>query len=112
MNANADNSTQEHRLTRQGSNSWEAGVKEDFHYDDRKKKRKELLFDVRAFKNRNLHLRLNQRFILALNVEHGRLKGWLNSPQEAATELRDPEAAKFFRSNLQLNAGNPTLLLT
>ena len=87
-------------------------MKEDFHYDDRKKKRKELLFDVRAFKNRNLHLRLNQRFILALNVEHGRLKGWLNSPQEAATELRDPEAAKFFRSNLQLNAGNPTLLLT
>ena len=111
-NLGFDHPTQEHRLTRQGSNSWEAGVKEDFHYDDRKKKRKELLFDVRAFKNRNLHLRLNQRFILALNVEHGRLKGWLNSPQEAATELRDPEAAKFFRSNLQLNAGNPTLLLT
>jgi len=72
----------------------------------------DILFDVKAFKNRNLHLRLNQKFILALNVEHGRLKGWLRSPQEAVDELNDPEAADFFKSTIQLGTGNLPLLLT
>jgi hypothetical protein len=49
--------------------------------------------------------------MLALNVEHGRLKGWLRSGQEAARELDEPAAAQYFNSNAQLAAGDPTLLL-
>ena len=62
----------------------------------------ELLFEVRAFKNRNIHMRLNQKFALAFNVEYGRLKGWLNSGEEAARETGDPEAAALFRTHLYL----------
>lgn len=47
----------------------------------------EPLLEVRAFLNRNLHIRMNQRFALALNVEFGRLKGWLRSGREAAEEV-------------------------
>jgi hypothetical protein len=72
----------------------------------------EIIFDVRAFKNGNLHLRLNKKFMLALNVEYGRLKGWLRSASEAVDELGEPEAADFFRDNLQISYANPALLLT
>lgn len=71
-----------------------------------------LLFDVKGFKNRNLHIRFNQKFILAMNVEYGRLKGWLKNGAQAAEELNSPEAAELFKSNLQLASGDPTLLLT
>lgn len=90
---------------------WKPGQTKEFFYYDQKKQRLELLFDVKGFKNGNLHLRLNQRFILALNVEHGRLKGWLRTPTEAAEELRDPEAAALFNTSFRLTAGNPALLL-
>jgi hypothetical protein len=55
-----------------------------------------MLMDVRAFQNGNLHIRLNQQFALALNVEMGRLKGWLRTAAEATEELGQPEAAKYF----------------
>jgi hypothetical protein len=89
---------------------WCPGAKVEFFYEDKKKGR-QILFDVRAFQNGNSHFRLKQEFMLALNVEHGRLKGWLRTPAEAAEELKDPEAATYFKSNLQLLSDNPTLLL-
>jgi hypothetical protein len=71
----------------------------------------EILFEARAFQNGNIHLRLAKKFALALNVEFGRLKGWLRDAGEAATELNDPEAAKFFNTTLRLGGGNNALLL-
>jgi hypothetical protein len=71
----------------------------------------EELFEVKAFKNGNTHIRLNQRFALALNVEYGRLKGWLKTANEAVEELGEVEAADFFKSNLQLGAGDSPFLL-
>jgi SAM-dependent methyltransferase len=57
------------------------------------------LMTVRAFKNGNLHLMLANEFALTLNVEHGRLKGWVNDPGEVMSEMpevfsRDLESAK------------------
>jgi hypothetical protein len=49
---------------------------------------------------------------LALNVEHGRLKGWLRSAKEAVEELKDENAAKYFNGTTMIGNGNPTLLLT
>lgn len=69
------------------------------------------LFTVRAYGNGNLHLKLNKDFILALNVEHGRLKGWIKTPAQAAEDLGDKAAGQFFKSNLALPAGyNPLQL--
>lgn len=69
------------------------------------------LFEVKAFANGNLHFRFAPRFILALNVEFGRLKGWLKSGQEAAQELDNPEAAALFNSNALIGNGDGMLML-
>ena len=69
----------------------------------------EPLIEVRAYQNNNLHVRLNQEFALALNVEYGRLKGWLKTGAEAADELGDKNAARHFDSQLQL--GQHSLLM-
>lgn len=89
---------------------WKAGEAVTVEFRDSTGK-PEPLFNVRAFKNRNLHLKLNQEFILALNVEHGRLKGWIKTPAEAADEIQDPAAAARFGTVLQLPLSNPGNLL-
>lgn len=90
--------------------SWTSGEKVEFWGKDKRTGDGITIFDVRAFKNGNLHLRLHKSFILALNVEHGRLQGWLRSRDQAVEELGDTEAAEYFNSNLRLGA-NPMLLL-
>lgn len=64
----------------------------------------ESLFRVRAFHNRNMHLQLHPDFVHALNVQHGKLRGWLRDDAEAATELQIPRevAAKHFRPSFRL----------
>ena len=66
----------------------------------------ESLMRVRAFQNWNLHVQFHPDFIHALNVQHGRLKGWLRDDAEAATELEIPieVAAKHFTSGFRLTA--------
>ncbi len=62
------------------------------------------LFTVRAYKNGNMHLKLNKKFALALNVEVGRLKGWIHNAQHAADELGEDvqEVVKHFRKTFTL----------
>lgn len=103
--------TNDGRLSYHKREEWEAGQAQQFYFIHKKTNARVQLFDVRAFKNGNLHLRLNQSFILALNVEHGRLRGWLRSPEEAVAELGEPKAAAYFKSNLQLAPGSGLLLL-
>jgi len=64
----------------------------------------ESLYRVRAFHNRNLHLQCHPSFIHALNVQHGKLSGWLRNDAEAATELEIPRevAAKHFQPGFRL----------
>lgn len=71
-----------------------------------------VLMEVRAFKNGNLHIRLHQKFAAALNVEMGRLQGWLASKEQAESELgiEAKEAAKFFGSQFQLPTTSRLLL--
>lgn len=90
---------------------WTSGASHAFDYRDAKTGKTETLFRVRAFGNGNMHFKFSQRFILALNVEHGRLKGWIKTPAEAAQEMQDPAAASYFKTNLALPAGyNPLQL--
>lgn len=83
--------------------NWVTSESRDFYYK-KAGGESEILFSVRAYQNGNLHLKLNQSFILALNVEFGRLKGWIKNKQEAAEELNDPKAADYFNTNVKLLA--------
>lgn len=96
------------RLTYHGRSSWAVGSREVFWFTSDGKE--EVLFDVRAWLNRNLHIRLNQRFALALNVEVGRLRGWVKSGAEAATELGDITAAQYFGATVKLGTGSLPML--
>lgn len=89
-----------------GTCTWVSGEKVEFFCADGS-----LLFDVRAFLNGNMHIRLKKEFALALNVEVGRLRGWLKSGQEAADELGDKSAARYFGTNIRLGASSLPLLM-
>jgi hypothetical protein len=64
------------------------------------------LFRVRAFLNRNMHMQFHPEFIHALNVQHGKLRGWLRDDARAAEELEIPveTARRRFASNFRLTA--------
>jgi hypothetical protein len=70
--------------------AWEGSEARTFYWHDGTERA--LLFEVRAFKNGNLHLRFDPRFVQALNIQYGKLRGWLHSPEEAADELDVDEA--------------------
>lgn len=84
-----------------GSVEWQAGKKSTFYYKSMKSGELIELMTVKAFLNGNLHLCLNQAFMMRLNVEFGRLKGWLKTAQEAACELGISEdvAIQSFNAN-------------
>jgi hypothetical protein len=79
--------------------NWASNQLETFYVTSGRK-----LMDVRAFKNGNLHVRFHQDFIRKLNVEFGRLKGWLKSTQDAVDELgiTPQEAEEDFGSALNV----------
>jgi hypothetical protein len=87
--------------------NWTSGKKIVFNMEDGKP-----LMEVKAFKNRNIHIKFNQKFLVKLNVEFGRLKGWLKDKREASEELDIPIAQiKEFGSNFQIAPNNVPLLI-
>lgn len=91
-----------------GGFAWESGAKHSIMFRDHITGKDEVLFTAKAFKNGNLHIQFNQAFICKLNVEHGRLKGWVKSPKQAAEEMDIPLdiAQQSFGSNIQLGVSN------
>jgi hypothetical protein len=71
------------------------------------------LMEVKAYKNRNMHIRFDQNFMLAMNVEIGRLKGWIHNVQEAANELGESvdTVHKYFKSTYQVIPSDLSRLL-
>jgi hypothetical protein len=71
------------------------------------------LFDVKAFKKGTLHFRFRPQAIKALNIEAGRLLGWLRTAKEAAIETgcSEEDAVRFFGAN-QLLTPSAVRLLT
>lgn len=45
------------------------------------------LFEVKPFKNGNFHIKFSQKFMLKLNIELGRLNGWIHSKEQCAEEF-------------------------
>lgn len=75
---------------------------------------KQVLAEVKFFKNGNAHLFLNQDFTLRLNVEVGRLLGWVKTKEQASEEMGYPleEVEKSFGASQNLLMTANKLLLT
>lgn len=73
----------------------------------------EILFQVKAHKNGNLHFRFLPEAIKALNVEAGRLLGWLRGPSDVVEELgySEDEAKRFYSCTKLITPANARLLL-
>jgi len=54
---------------------------------DGKLQDKDLFLEYRCFKNGNIHLRLNQEFMKAFNIEVARLKGWIHNKEDIVNEF-------------------------
>lgn len=79
---------------------WLSNKAQTFVYKDTNTNTIKTLMAVKAFKNGNLHIKFNQKFIMQLNVEFGRLKGWLKSADEVAEELQiEPKKAQALYDN-------------
>jgi len=87
--------------SRQKTDEWLSNKSQDFYQN---KVANKILMSVKAFKNGNLHIKFNQKFIKTLNVEFGRLKGWLTNHVQASDELHIPikETKSLFKANYQL----------
>ena len=65
---------------------------------------KDLFLEYRCFKNGNIHLRLNQEFMKAFNIEVSRLKGWIHNKEDiinefdAELEITKEDCEKYFKS--------------
>lgn len=57
-----------------------------------------ILFEYRIHGNGNVHFKINQDFLKTLNIEAGKLKGWLKAPQDIMEEfnLSLDECVDFF----------------
>jgi hypothetical protein len=58
------------------------GGAQDFYTTDG-----ELAFTVRLYKNRNAHLKINQKLMMKFNIEVARLRRWINSHQDIQDEF-------------------------
>ena len=96
------------------NHNFEAGKKEKFICKDKSGK-DAVLMTVRAYMSGNFHIKFNQAFMLALNVEVGRLQGWIHNAQHAAEEMGEKVeyVSEFFNTAYSLeNDGNLVRLLT
>lgn len=71
---------------------------------------------VRAFKNGNMHIHFNPKVMLAINVEAGRLLGWIRNPAEACDEMdlngdEAQQATQLFGTAFKIGSGSRQLLL-
>lgn len=59
------------------------------------------LFTMKAFKKGTIHLNFDYDFITLINIELGKRKGWVTTPEQAAEELEIPiESAMKMLSNV------------
>lgn len=73
-----------------------------------------LLMDYVCYKNGNMHIRFNKEFMKALNVEVGRLLGWIHKKEDIATEFPEEMAKgaeKYFKQNYSCISNNAIKLL-
>lgn len=74
----------------------------------------EVIFEYKLFQNGNAHVKMNQKFCKAFNLEVGKLKNWLHEPEDVAREfdVSMEEAAQMWnKGSLQLISKSSPLLI-
>lgn len=86
---------------------WTGGQWENWYTND-----ENILFQVKAYKNGNLHLRFMPAAMMALNIEAGRLLKWVRTESDVVQEMGyiPAEVKKYFNHNAQIAAGSLPLL--
>lgn len=71
-----------------------------------------LFMSIRAYKNGNIHIKADQKFMKKLNIEAARLNGWVKSPEDASSEMDIPlhEVKELYGGNFQIT-GKGVLLI-
>lgn len=71
------------------------------------------LVEIRAYDKGSIHLKFDQSFMLNLNVEFGRLKGWVKHHREFESELDLDEGSteKYFNTVMKIDNKEPSLAL-
>lgn len=87
------------------NHNFEGGVKEEFYCTNKSGKHIKLM-EVRAYMNGNMHIKFDQSFMLALNVEIGRLQGWIHNSQQAADEMEESVESVEEHFNSAYSLGN------
>lgn len=90
------------------SRQWYSGAWQDWYHGDTD----DVLFQVKAYMNGNTHLRFMPDAIKALNVEAGRLLGWLRSAADVEVHLgySAEDARRFFFSTKRLSVSGVALI--
>lgn len=88
-------------------------IGEEYYHHDGVSSDDDIFTTVLGHKNGNVHFQINQQFMKKFNLEAGRLRGWLKTPQEAAEELdiSIEEASSYWKSNFTLIPENLPILL-
>ena len=83
------------------------------YFKDTYKGKNKIFMEYRAYKNGNMHIKFNQDFTKALNIEAARLLGWIKSPQDIVREFPEEYvdvAEKYFKANYRCTGRNIGLL--
>ena len=85
---------------------WKPGKEETFRYQD------EEFMKVRAYKNGNIHCKINQEFMKKFNIEMARLNKWVKDEVECSKELEidKEEVHKYWKTNKKLLINDIKLL--
>lgn len=74
----------------------------------------EILFEYKVYQNNNIHFKFNQKFLQVLNIEVGKLRGWIKKPQDIEDEfnISKKESIRYFtNTELYLMGHNDSKLL-
>jgi len=82
--------------------SWDAGKENDFYMNSGDGEK--LFMSVRAYKKGTVHIKFNQNFIKALNIEAARINKWINTPADIISETDiEPEFVQhYFNRNFKV----------
>ncbi|MGC4033705.1 MAG: DUF4942 domain-containing protein [Tepidisphaeraceae bacterium] len=72
------------------------------------------LFEVKAFQNGNLHFKFRPEAVRALNIEAGRLLGWIKDRRDVVTELgySEADAEAYYNTSRKILPSNVRLIGT
>jgi len=88
-------------------------IGEQYYHEDSITLETDIFTTVTAYKNGNCHYQFNKKFMQKLNLEVGRIRGWLRDPIHAAEEMdiSVKDAQEYWKSNFTLLPENTQNLL-